>query len=143
MALFNNNYQSSIAPSYLNSMAPMMPQGMIWVKDKNEAMNYPMPRGTILPIFDQNEDNIFYVKSVDVYGNTQPLRSFKYEEITQSEDGTTSSKQTVSVEEFNELKEQLSSLQEEIKKLGESNAQRSSQYSDNRKPYGRKENRNG
>lgn len=117
---------------YQNLVTPMMPQGMIWVKGKNEANNYPMARGTTLPLFDQ-ESECFYVKTVDVYGNTQPLRTFKYEEVVQVED-TNKAESTISVEEFNTLEKELAEVKEEIKKLIASN-------NDNRKPY-RKENRN-
>ena len=132
--LMNNTMQPGVNP-YYNPITPLIPQGMVWVKDKNEAMNYPMARGTTLPIFDSNEDDIFYVKSVDVYGNTQPLRKFRYEEIT-DENQTASPNPAVSVDDFNSLKDQISVLQEEIKKLSENKA-----YSG--KPNYRKENRNG
>lgn len=127
-----NNFMPSQATNpYSNLMQPMMPQGMIWTKGKAEATNYPIPRGTTLPIFD-SEDDVFYVKTVDVYGNTQPLRVFRYEEITQSDDQTAKAP-TVSVEEFKSLKDELEELKEEIKKVN-------SQPVD-KKPY-RKEYRN-
>lgn len=116
---------------YQNLVTPMMPQGMIWVKGKNEANNYPMARGTTLPLFDQ-ESECFYVKTVDVYGNTQPLRTFKYEEVVQVEDSA-KAESVISVDDFNALKNEMADLKEELKKLVASN--------DNRKPY-RKENRN-
>lgn len=132
--IMNNQMQQGANP-YYNPITPLIPQGMVWVKDKNEAMNYPMARGTTLPIFDSNEDDIFYVKSVDVYGNTQPLRKFRYEEIT-DENQIASQVPAVSVDDFNALKEQMAALQEEMKKLNESKS-----YSG--KPnYNRKENRN-
>lgn len=132
---FNNNWQTQAGvPPYYNPLTPLMPQGMIWAKGKTEAMNYPMARGTTLPIFDSNEEDIFYVKTVDVYGNTQPLRVFKYEEISSTEETVAPVEPSVTTEEFNALKEQLSSLQEEIKKLSHNNDVK-------RQPY-RKENRN-
>lgn len=121
-----------------NLVTPMMPGNMAWAKGKNEAMNYPMARGTTLPIFDANEEDIFYLKSVDVYGNTQPLRKFRYEEITEETNSAGTQQPGVTAEEFNSLKDQISILQEEIKKLAEIKS--SNQYND-RKPY-RKENRN-
>lgn len=122
-----------VTSPYTNVIPTMAPSGMVWVKNKNEAMNYPMARGTTLPIFDQNEDDIFYVKSVDVYGNTQPLRVFKYEEIIQPAE---SSATGISAEEFNNLKEELAGLKEELKKA------LSSQNNDYKKNTYRKENRN-
>ena len=116
----------------LGLVTPMMPQGMIWVKGKAEATNYPMARGTTLPIFD-SEDDQFYVKSVDVYGNTQPLRVFKYEEVVQTEDSSTNKTESVSLEDFNALKEELASLKEEIQKANSHNDYKKNNY--------RKENR--
>lgn len=122
-----------VTSPYTNVIPTMAPSGMVWVKNKTEAMNYPMARGTTLPIFDQNEDDIFYVKSVDVYGNTQPLRVFKYEEIVQPVEV---SSEGVSTEEFNSLKEEIAGLKEELKKA------LSSQNNDYKKNNYRKENRN-
>ena len=121
-----------------NLVTPMMPGNMAWAKGKNEAMNYPLARGTTLPIFDANEEDIFYLKSVDVYGNTHPLRKFRYEEITE-EENVASSQTGVSAEEFNSLKDQIGALQEEIKKLAE--VKLNDGHTNDRKPY-RKENRN-
>ena len=134
--LRNNMLQPQPAQPFSNLITPMMPQGMIWAKGKGEAMNYPMARGTTLPIFD-SEDDVFYVKAVDVYGNTQPLRTFKYEELTsQTDDTQSSSTSQVSLEEFNSLKSEIEELKEVLVKM---TAQNNS--NDNRKPY-RKESRN-
>ena len=132
---FNNNWPNQTGvPPYYNPLTPLMPQGMVWAKGKTEAMNYPMARGTTLPIFDSNEEDVFYIKTVDVYGNTQPLRVFKYEEVTNGEETAQPEAQSVSSDESNALKEQLEAMQEEIKKLSHNNDVK-------RQPY-RKENRN-
>ena len=114
--------------SYQNLITPMMPQGIIWVKGKNEAQSYPIARGTSMPIFDQESD-CFYIKTVDVYGNTQPIRTFKYEEVKATEE--TAANASISVEDFNSLKNELAEMKEELKKA----------LSSYKKPY-RKENRN-
>lgn len=133
-AMQSNPYGPQSFSPYYNPITPLIPQGMVWAKGKNEALNYPMARGTTLPIFDSSEEGIFYIKTVDVYGNTQPLREFKYEEVLNGEEVTQNQEPSVPVEEFNALKEQMASLQEEIKKLSHNNDQK-------KMPY-RKENRN-
>lgn len=112
-----------------NPLLPMMPSGMVFVKGQNEASNYPMARGSRLPLFDSEED-IFYVKSVDVYGNIQPLKAYSYKEIPLKDECSTCG---VSSEEFNSLKDEIAELK---KLLSEQNKQ-----SFDKKPY-RKENRN-
>jgi len=130
-----NNFMPNAGVSpYSGLMTPMMPQGMIWTKGKAEATNYPMARGTTLPIFDSEED-VFYVKTVDVYGNTQPLRVFKYEEIVQNEEPSSKTNSAVSVEEFNSLKDEIA----ELKKL----LQSQNENRDVKKPYKKEYRNNG
>lgn len=130
-----NNFMpnAGITP-YSGLMTPMMPQGMIWTKGKAEATNYPMARGTTVPIFDSEED-VFYVKTVDVYGNTQPLRVFKYEEITQSDETANKSNPSVSLEEFNALKNDMAELKQLL--------QRQNETRDVKKPYKKEYRNNG
>lgn len=121
--------------NFSNPMLPMMPSGMIFVKGQNEATNYPLARGTRAPLFD-SEEEIFYIKSVDVYGNTQPLKAYSYKEISLQNDSanTTSG---VSSEEFQSLKDELA----ELKKLIEAKQTPEVKQNFDKKPY-RKENRN-
>lgn len=117
---------------YLNPVSPT-PTGMTFVKDENEALNYPSLRGSMVALFDQREDvKQFYVKTVDMAGNIKPLQVFKYEEITPNTEAPAST--PVSAEEFNSLKSEI----DEIKQLLTAQSQQNSE----RKPY-RKENRNG
>ena len=116
---------------FTNPLLPMMPSGMIFVKGQNEATNYPLARGTRQPLFD-SEEEVFYVKSVDVYGNTQPLKAYSYKEIPLKNDSSNPSG-SVSQEEINSLKDEIAELK---KLISEQNRQ-----SFDKKPY-RKENRN-
>lgn len=122
----NNGANQSFAS---NPLLPMMPSGMIFVKGPNEAANFPMARGSRHPLFDSEED-VFYVKSVDVYGNVQPLKAYRYEEIPLKDECSTCG---VSSEEFNSLKDEIAELK---KLIADQNKQ-----SFDKKPY-RKENRN-
>lgn len=137
-----NNFMpnnASLNMPYSGLMTPMMPQGMYWVKGKAEATNFPMARGTTLPIFD-SEDDIFYVKNVDVYGNTQPLRVFRYEEITQADESSNKTEPVVSLEDYNSLKNEITDLKGDISELKKL-LQSQNDYREVKKPY-KKENRN-
>lgn len=115
---------------FLNPSVSTSQTGMLFVKDENEALNYPSLRGSMVPLFDSREGvNQFYIKTVDMAGNIKPLQIFKYEEITPKADS--SAPTPVSAEEFNSLKSELA----EIKQL------LTSQHNSDRKPY-RKENHN-
>ena len=133
MSLINNTVQQAnngAAQSFAsNPLLPMMPSGMIFVKGQNEAANYPMARGSRHPLFDSEED-VFYVKSVDVYGNVQSLKAYSYKEIPLKNESASSG---VSSEEFNSLKDEIAELK---KLIADQNKQ-----SFDKKPY-RKENRN-
>lgn len=129
----NNILQQNngVTQPYTNPLLPMMPSGMIFVKGQNEATNYPLARGTRQPLFD-SEEEVFYVKSVDVYGNTQPLKAYSYKEIPLKNDSLNPAG-SVSQEEIDSLKDEIAELK---KLISEQNRQ-----SFDKKPY-RKENRN-
>lgn len=54
--------------------------GVIWVQGEAGAKSYPVTPGNSFALFD-SESEKFYIKSVDISGMPQPLRTFKYEEI--------------------------------------------------------------
>lgn len=111
--------------------------GMLFVKDENEALNYPSMRGSMVALFDQRDDvKQFYVKTVDMAGNIKPLQIFRYEEITPKAEPV-ALPTPVSNEEFNSLKEDIAEMKKLIVGL-----QTQQQNSDRKQPY-RKENRNG
>lgn len=127
---------SSVQTSYpyFGTSASVPSTGMLFVKDENEALNYPSLRGSMVALFDQREDvKQFYVKTVDMAGNIKPLQIFRYEEITPNVEATAST--PVSAEEFNSLKEDLAEMKKLIAALQPQQSYEKKQY--------RKENRNG
>ena len=123
---------------YLNPVPSASPTGMVFVKDENEALNYPSLRGSMVALFDQREDvKQFYVKTVDMAGNIKPLQTFRYEEITPNAEVSTSG--SVSIEEFNSLKNEL----DEIKQLLTEQTHSKNHGPNQTKGPIRKENRNG
>lgn len=62
----------------------MIPQGPIlaWVQGRQGVDNYPLGPNLRGYFFDTNE-NKFYVKTTDMYGVVQPIRTFNYSEEIQ------------------------------------------------------------
>lgn len=106
------------------------PVGMLWVKGYKAACDYPVARGASMALFDQDEER-FYVKSVDLYSNQQTIRAFSYEEIpTDQFNGNVDMSKYVTIDKFNALMEEL----EELK------AQRSKNNYNKPQSYKKKEN---
>ena len=102
------------------------PIGMIWVKGLNGANDYPVARGATLALFDQDDER-FYIKSVDMYTNQQTVRAFSYEEIKVEQlNGTVDMSKYVTVDKFNEVLEELEELKAQQKN-------RNTQYKNNYK----------
>lgn len=134
----------SVIPQAVPQLTPFLPQSMNFTKGITGAMNFPAARGSNTPIFDEDED-VFYIKSVDVYGNTKPIRVFDYKErVSEPDQSQTNSNQMT--EEIDQLKTDLSDLKEEIAKLTAAmNSAQSSNHNSNsnqRSYNNRKENRN-
>lgn len=96
--------------------APVSNQGSTsfinWVQGEAGAKSINVPAGQTVLLMD-SETNVFYVKSSDVSGFPLPLRTFKYEELSQdtTEDGPPPS--TYVTKE--ELDERLAELTSKIK----------------------------
>lgn len=56
-----------------------------WVQGETGAKSINVPAGQTILLMD-SETNVFYVKSSDASGFPLPLRTFKYEEVVESED---------------------------------------------------------
>lgn len=142
-----------IVPQAAPLVTPLLPQDLSFAKGITGALNFPAARGSRVTIFDEDED-VFYIKSVDVYGNTNPIRVFDYKERVpeSAQNSSNQEAQTKTNEEINQLKTELSDLKEQLSNLtkllsnqhnnqpidqGNQNSNNS-----NRKNY-RKENRNG
>ena len=95
MALYNNPYQYSFGvPGQMNQFQqqpvqmPTQPvqqpqqnnNGILWVSGEVGAKSYLVAPGTSVLLMD-SESEKFYIKSTDVSGMPQPLRTFEYHEV--------------------------------------------------------------
>ena len=95
MALYNNPYQYSFGvPGQMNQFQqqpvqmPAQPvqqpqqnnNGILWVSGEVGAKSYLVAPGTSVLVMD-SESEKFYIKSTDVSGMPQPLRTFEYHEV--------------------------------------------------------------
>ena len=95
MALYNNPYQYSFGvPGQMNQFQqqpvqmPAQPvqqpqqnnNGILWVSGEVGAKSYLVAPGTSVLLMD-SESEKFYIKSTDVSGMPQPLRTFEYHEV--------------------------------------------------------------
>lgn len=95
MALYNNPYQYSFGvPGQMNQFQqqpvqmPAQPvqqpqqnnNGILWVSGEVGAKSYLVAPGTSVLLMD-SESEKFFIKSTDVSGMPQPLRTFEYHEI--------------------------------------------------------------
>lgn len=92
----NYNPTQSSSQSQLNST------GINWVQGEAGARSVPVPAGQKLILMD-SESNVFYVKSSDSYGMPLPLRTFKYEEITNSNSELNQSSDYITRKEFEQV----------------------------------------
>lgn len=103
-ALYNQN------PTQAASMniAPRMPQPstvFFWVENREEAERYPLGANCTAYMMEKN-NQIFYVKRMDMYGNPYPLEVYRFEQViesNQSPDG-------IGREEFNMLTKSVADL---------------------------------
>lgn len=83
-----------------------------WVQGEAGARSINVPAGQTAVLMD-SETNQFYVKSSDASGFPLPIRTFKYEEITQ--DSTTDGPAPSTYVTKDELDEKLKELTEKLK----------------------------
>lgn len=95
MALYSNPYQYSFGvpgqmnqfqqqPVQMPAQTVQQPQqnnnGILWVSGEVGAKSYLVAPGTSVLLMD-SESEKFYIKSTDVSGMPQPLRTFEYHEV--------------------------------------------------------------
>ena len=98
MPAYNNyGFPATYQPMYPNayaqqpqqvSYAPPAPTpqtGIIWVQGEAGAKAYPVAAGSNVLLMD-SESECFYIKSTDASGMPMPLRTFRYEEIVQTQE---------------------------------------------------------
>ena len=66
--------------SYLPGYQPASQVGILWVAGLEGARSYPVANGNAVLLMDQNVNDVFYIKEMDLSGMPR-IRTFKYEEI--------------------------------------------------------------
>ena len=84
---------------------------VVMVSGESGANNYPVAAGNTVLLMDF-ESKQFWLKSTDINGFPQPLRSFNFSETTQKNQNGTEKEETqyVTKKEFDELKRLLEDL---------------------------------
>ena len=106
----NNGYgYSAYTPqSYQNRM------GLDWVNGIDGAKAYQLITGGPMLLLDSGDPTRFYIKANDNLGMPQPIRIFKYEEITQEfippQESTPKTDNYVTKEDFDRLEKMISDL---------------------------------
>ena len=68
--------------SYLPGYQPAITQqpGILWVPGIEGARSYPVANGNAVLLMDQNAEDVFYIKEMDLSGMPK-IRTFKYKEV--------------------------------------------------------------
>lgn len=74
---YNGPYQNP-APAALT----VQHNGIVWVDREDQAASYLVDAGNSVLMMNKNKSE-FYIKTVDIYGNVQPLRIYEFKEKTQ------------------------------------------------------------
>ena len=72
----NNGYYNAYSQPYQSKM------GLDWVNGIDGAKAYQLVTGSPMLLLDSGDPTRFYIKANDNLGMPQPIRIFKYEEIT-------------------------------------------------------------
>ena len=110
----NYPYQPNYPTTYPTpTMQPttQISNDIIWVQGLAGAKAYPVAAGRSAQLMD-SEDSLFYIKTTDQSGMPQPLRVFRYEEVSE---GSTQTPQ-IDTSEF-VTKDELDDAIDYIKKL--------------------------
>ena len=125
-------------PAYQHAMAAPQPQQptmvCAWVQGEAAAKAYPIGPGQNGILMD-SEGDLFYIKTVDLSGMPAPLRTFKYEEIVQTQQSNDAPPQQMTEDlvkrsEYEELKRELEELK--VKAASMENNQQSKSAQNNR-----------
>lgn len=96
-------------------------QKLVEADSINEAKAYAIGMNSTVPIFDKNED-VFYLKQTDAYGNVVSFRKFRY---TEEIEKAPLDDRYATVEQFNQFKEEVlngqRSIQQSIDRLSAAN----------------------
>ena len=76
------NYYQPIPNYTMSNPIQQTSTDIIWVQGLAGAKAYPVAAGRSTLLMD-SEDSIFYIKTTDASGMPQPLRAFKYEEMSE------------------------------------------------------------
>lgn len=108
-----NQFQPVTQPT---TFQPQQSQQLQRVNGLNSAKAYPTTPNSTIALFDSNED-IMYIKTTDA-SNFPTIRSFRFTEIQSS---TPETKQFVTVEEFNQFKEEILNGKQSVQLKHQSN----------------------
>ena len=117
-------YQPTPMPTY---NTPQTGTDIIWVQGLAGAKAYPVAAGRSAQLMD-SEDSLFYIKTTDASGMPQPLRIFKYEEISEGAAQTPQidTSDFVTKDELDDAIDYLKKLVKEASKSGTSSYTRRS-----------------
>ena len=117
-------YQPNSMPTY---NTPQTGTDIIWVQGLAGAKAYPVAAGRSAQLMD-SEDSLFYIKTTDASGMPQPLRIFKYEEISEGAAQTPQidTSDFVTKDELDDAIDYLKKLVKEASKSGTSSYTRRS-----------------
>ena len=110
-----NPYNAMYSKGYVDpyQLSPSQPDtNMIWVDGKSNANMFPVQNGKSVTMFDKGT-NRFFIKTVDLSGMPQRLRSFVYEEEIEKNENETPAIDTSMFVTKDDLKEILASLNNE------------------------------
>ena len=110
-----NPYNAMYSNGYVDpyQLSPSQPDtNMIWVDGKSNANMFPVQNGKSVTMFDKST-NRFFIKTVDLSGMPQRLRSFVYEEEIEKNENETPAIDTSMFVTKDDLKEILASLNNE------------------------------
>lgn len=86
MTPYNQQFQpySPLLQQNIPTQNTVFDTGIIWVQGESGAKAYPVQPGKSLALFD-SETEQFFIKSVDISGMPQPLRTFVYTEAKETD----------------------------------------------------------
>lgn len=106
------NYSQTFSPNFNQTANPAQ---LIRVNGLDSAKAYPTAPNSTVPLFDANED-IMYIKSTDA-SNFPTIRIFRF---TEEQETPIPVQQYVTLEEFNEFKEEILNGKQFISNIGKS-----------------------
>ena len=119
MAYYNNPVPQYFQPVQVPTpMVNQQQQQMLFVGSEKEASAFPVGPGQSVQLFDRDE-NIFYIKSVDLSGMSQPIRTFYYYEKFPKKEADNQQADPKAVKEY-VSKEEFIAFKNDIQKTIES-----------------------